>query len=231
MEDVLPGCDPAEVADHCAGLLSLAGFAIAWDERSAFRPTCGSWHHFPRSTWRWRSLPASISETATCCRCIPLPLLFAAVVWEWAGRSLRTKTRRVAVLMLLAALNAADALRYAPGYLSYFTPFVRSGGKLPPADRQQPRLGTGTCWLCANINAIIPDEQISLSYFGSVDPSHLRNSGSILWASTERFRHCVVSATNLSGQFLSDPRVITGCCSRNRSEILDHSLYRFPGAG
>ena len=24
-----------------------------------------------------------------------------------------------------AALNAADALRYAPGYLSYFTPFVR----------------------------------------------------------------------------------------------------------
>ena len=70
----------------------------------------------------------------------PFAILFAAVVWEWGSRK-----RAVAVLLIfLAALNAADALRYAPGYLSYFTPVRASGGELPPAHRQQPRLGTGS---------------------------------------------------------------------------------------
>ena len=50
----------------------------------------------------------------------PFALVFAALVWERAGQ----RRAGLAVLSLLAALNCADALRYAPGYLSYFNVFV-----------------------------------------------------------------------------------------------------------
>ena len=52
----------------------------------------------------------------------PFALLFAAVVWEWADAK-ACGVRQFLVLLVL--LNAADALRYAPGYLSYFNVFVR----------------------------------------------------------------------------------------------------------
>ena len=38
----------------------------------------------------------------------------------------------------------------------------------------------------------------------------------------------IVSATNLSGQFLAESaELIAGCCKQNRTGILDHSLYVF----
>ena len=204
MEVVLPGCDPAEVADNCVGLV-VSRLRDCPEKKSARSArSCGSWHHFPRSIWRWRSSRVSTSETATCCPCIPSP--FCSRRRCGSGRD--SKPAAVALLMLLAALNAADALRFAPGYLSYFTPFVRPDGKLPPADRQQPRLGTGTAGFtrlstqpsrradlrCRTLAA-------SIRRFYGIQSNELGSqhvSGTI-----------VVSATNLSGQFLAEPEQIS----------------------
>ena len=71
--------------------------------------------------------------------------------------------------MLLLLLNAADALRYAPGYLSYFNVFVH------PADSYRLLTDSNLDWgqgllALRQYQRDHPDEQISLSYFGSVDP-------------------------------------------------------------
>ncbi|HEY6937951.1 MAG TPA: glycosyltransferase family 39 protein, partial [Terriglobales bacterium] len=51
----------------------------------------------------------------------PIVLLFVAGgCWQLARRS----RAALALVLIALALNAADALRYAPDYLSYFTPFV-----------------------------------------------------------------------------------------------------------
>ncbi len=50
----------------------------------------------------------------------PFALLFVASVWHYA----REKRAILALLSVLVLVNVVDTLRYAPGYLSYFTPFV-----------------------------------------------------------------------------------------------------------
>ena len=56
--------------------------------------------------------------------------------------------------------------------------------------------------------------------------------GLVLWRSTSTSSGTViVSATNLSGQFLSDPQSYHWLLREKPAEILDHSLYvfRVPG--
>jgi len=152
----------------------------------------------------------------------PFALLFAGAAWEWA-RQIRGG---VLVLILLAALNAADAMRYAPGYLSYFNPFV------PPAESYRLLTDSNLDWgqgllALRRYQREHTQEQISLSYFGSVDPriygiqAHPLEEG-------ERVRGTVVvSATNLSGQFLDNPESYRWLLQDERTKILDHSLYVF----
>ncbi len=95
----------------------------------------------------------------------PFAILFAAALWEWAA----PKRSVAAVLILLAALNAADALRFAPGYLSYFTPFVRPAESFRLLSDSNLDWGQGLLAL-RDYQRNHPGERISLSYFGSVDP-------------------------------------------------------------
>ncbi len=152
----------------------------------------------------------------------PFAILFAAAVWEWAGR----KRGVAALLILLAALNAADALRYAPGYLSYFTPFVRPAESFRLLTDSNLDWGQGLLAL-RDYQRNHPGERISLSYFGSVDPQvygiqsdffggHKRVSGTV-----------IVSATNLSGQYLAEPERYRWLLEQKPVKILDHSLYVF----
>jgi hypothetical protein len=152
----------------------------------------------------------------------PFALLFAAVVWERAGR------RRVvvALLALLAMLNAADALRYAPGYLSYFNVFV------PPAQSYRLLTDSNLDWgqgllALRQYERDHPDEKISLSYFGSVDPAVYGIQAHPLAEKERASGTVIVSATNLSGQFLEDPQSYRWLLHEKRTAILDHSLYVF----
>ncbi len=152
----------------------------------------------------------------------PFALLLAGIVWEWARR----KRAGVAVLTLLLVVNAADALRYAPGYLSYFNVFVR------PADSYRLLTDSNLDWgqgllALRHYQRDHPNEQISLSYFGSVDPAIYGIQVRPLGEQERVSGTVIVSATNLSGQFLADPQSYHWLLQFERTMILDHSLYVF----
>jgi 4-amino-4-deoxy-L-arabinose transferase-like glycosyltransferase len=202
--------------------LSLAGMAIAL--RSKVR--------VPPDLWIMASFPALYLAMAIFTRfnlgdrhvlpMYPFAILFAAVVWEWARR----KRAVVALLILLAALNAADALRYAPDYLSYFTPFVRPAESFRLLTDSNLDWGQGLLAL-RDYQRNHPGERISLSYFGSVDPQ-LYGIQSDFFGGHKRIPGTViVSATNLSGQYLAEPERYRWLLEQRPVKILDHSLYVF----
>jgi Dolichyl-phosphate-mannose-protein mannosyltransferase len=152
----------------------------------------------------------------------PFALLFAAAVWEWA----RQKPPAVfGLLILLVGLNAADALRFAPGYLSYFTPFVRPAESYRLLTDSNLDWGQGLLAL-RNYQRSHPGEPISLSYFGSVDPTFYGIQSNEL-GREHLSGTVVVSATNLSGQFLDEPDRYHWLLQQKPVTILDHSLFVF----
>jgi hypothetical protein len=155
----------------------------------------------------------------------PFAILLAAAVWQWAGQK-----RAVApALILLAALNAADAIRYAPGYLSYFTPCVRPADSFRLLTDSNLDWGQGLLAL-RDYQRNHPGETIWLSYFGSVDPRVYGIQADLL-RSQRVSGTVVVSATNLSGQYLAEPQQYRWLLQQKPVEILDHSLYVFQVRG
>jgi hypothetical protein len=151
----------------------------------------------------------------------PFAILFTAAVWEWA----RQKPSAIALLMLLAVLNAADGLRFAPGYLSYFTPFVRPAESYRLLTDSNLDWGQGLLAL-REYQRSHPSEPIALSYFGSIDPRFYGIQANEL-GSQHVSGTVVVSATNLSGQFLADSEQYRWLLQQKPVAILDHSLYVF----
>src|SRR6476469_7401425 len=152
----------------------------------------------------------------------PFAILFAAAAWEWA----RHKPAAVALLILLAVLNAADTLRFAPGYLSYFTPFVRSSESYRLLTDSNLDWGQGLLAL-RDYQRDHPGERISLSYFGSVDPQIYGIQSDFFGGHRQVSGTVVVSATNLSGQYLAEPEKYRWLLKQKPATILDHSLYVF----
>jgi dolichyl-phosphate-mannose--protein O-mannosyl transferase len=203
-------------------VLSMTGLAIALAGR----------RRAPVDVWIMTSFPAIYLGLAISARfnigerhvlpLYPFALLFAAFAWEWAGR----KRAGMAILAFLVVLNAADALRYAPGYLSYFNVFVR------PAESYRLLTDSNLDWgqglfALRQYQHDHPDEQIALSYFGSVDTAIYGIQAHPLGEQEHASGTVVVSATNLSGQFLNDPQAYRWLLRQERTEVLDHSLYVF----
>src|SRR6202171_2243924 len=130
----------------------------------------------------------------------PFAILFAAAVWQWAAH----KRAGAALLILLATRNAADALRYAPGYLSYFTPFVRPAESFRLLTDSNLDWGQGLLAL-RDYQRNHPGERIWLSYFGSVDPQVYGIQSDSFSGNQRVSGTVIVSATNLSGQYLAAP--------------------------
>ena len=72
-----------------------------------------------------------------------------------------------------------------------------------------------------------PQEQISLSYFGSVNPAVYGIQAHPLGENEPVYGTVIVSATNLSGQFLTNPESYRWLLQHERTKILDHALYVF----
>jgi 4-amino-4-deoxy-L-arabinose transferase-like glycosyltransferase len=213
--------------------LSLTGLAIALGglirelTRRLIRKT-----RVPVDLWIMASFPALYMAIAIFARfnlgerhvlpMYPFAILFAAAVWEWAGQKRGIK----ALLILLAVLNAADALRFAPGYLSYFTPFVRSADSYRLLTDSNLDWGQGLLAL-RDYQRHHPGERIALSYFGSLDPRAYGIQSDFLGGSKRVSGTVIVSATNLSGQYLAEPERYRWLLQQKPVAILDHSLYVF----
>jgi hypothetical protein len=148
--------------------------------------------------------------------------LFAAAVWEWLGQRRAMKM----FLIFLVALNAADALRYAPGYLSYFTPFVRPAESYRLLTDSNLDWGQGLLAL-KDYQRNHPDERIGLSYFGSIDPQAYGIKSEFFGGHKRVASTVIISATNLSGQYLAEPGRYRWLLQEKPVAILDHSLYVF----
>jgi len=152
----------------------------------------------------------------------PFALLFAAAVWQKFSR----KRFGHAVLITLTALNAADALRYAPDYLSYFNILVSPNSSYRLLADSNLDWGQGLLAL-RKYEAENPKEDISLALFGSVDPAVYGIHGHVL-AENERIRGTVViSATNLAGEYLKDPNAYRWLLGHRRIAFLDDCLFVF----
>jgi hypothetical protein len=156
----------------------------------------------------------------------PFALLFAGVVWESLYKN------RIARLLLisLALINAADVLRYAPGYLSYFNVLVRPENAYRLLSDSNLDWGQGLLAV-RDYERNHPTEQIWLAYFGSVDPAIYGIKAQVLKENERVAGTVIVSATNLSGQFLRDPQGYRWLLDRKPAEILDASVYVFRVSG
>lgn len=154
----------------------------------------------------------------------PFVLLFVAGgAWQLARRS-----RALLLLVLLAvALNAADALRYAPDYLSYFTPFVSPNQSYRLLSDSNLDWGQGLLAL-RRYQQEHPREKIYLAYFGSVDPAAYGLRVEKL-AEDQRVSGAtvVVSATQLTGQMLQNFDAYHWVLRYPQTAVLNHSLHVF----
>jgi len=156
----------------------------------------------------------------------PFALLLAAAAWQAFSKN------RVACIVLLGlvAVNAADCLRFAPDYMSYFTPFVDSSKSYRLLTDSNTDWGQGLIAL-KKYQDQHPNEQINLAYFGTVDPAVYGIRYRVLQPMERPAGTAIVSATNLSGQLLADPDSYQWLLQYKPKAILNHTLYVFEVPG
>jgi 4-amino-4-deoxy-L-arabinose transferase-like glycosyltransferase len=152
----------------------------------------------------------------------PFALVFAAALWHFA----RERRAVLALLVALVVVNAADTLRYAPGYLSYFTIFVNPATSYKLLSDSNLDWGQGLLAL-RKYQTQHPNETIHLAYFGTIDPALYGIRYVPLAAGEQVTGTVVVSATHLSGQLLDDPNGYHWALQYPQKEILDHALHVF----
>ena len=156
----------------------------------------------------------------------PFLLIGAATVWHLASNLSARRNLVLGVLMALAALNAADVLRYAPGYLSYFNVFVSPKRSYELLSDSNLDWGQGLLAV-KDYEREHPEEATHLAYFGSVAPA-LYGIKAAPFSPGERVSGTVmVSATLLSGQYLRAPDGYRWLLSYPLKTILDHSIFVF----
>ena len=152
----------------------------------------------------------------------PFILLLACGIWDFARRQ-----RVLGKLIIIAVLlQAVDTLRYAPDYLSYFNPFV------PPTRSYRLLTDSNLDWgqgllALGRYQSAHPGEQISLAYFGSVDPRVYGIQANPLGEEERATGTVVISASHLSGQFLQNSAAYHWALQYPLKAVLNHSLYVF----
>jgi len=163
----------------------------------------------------------------------PFVLLIASGVWEVAaGRTrganhLSSRSSIWAILIAAAVLlNAIDALRYAPDYLSYVNILIPNRSSYQYLSDSNLDWGQGLLAL-RRYEAEHPNETGHLAYFGSTEPK-IYGIRAIPLQENERVSGTViVSATHLVGEYLDDPSGYHWVTKYPIKTILDHSLFVF----
>lgn len=149
-------------------------------------------------------------------------LLFAGSAWE----AIRFRPAFLWLAILAVALQAADVMRYAPDYLSYFNVFVRPGDTYKLLADSSLDWGQGLLAL-RQYEREHPGEQIWLAYFGSVEPQVYGVQARSLAERQRVTGTVIVSSSNLAGQFLDDPAGYRWVLQYPRAGLLNHSLQIF----
>ncbi len=152
----------------------------------------------------------------------PFLLLLAAGTWEWA----KEKRRWRIVLIAAVVLNGADVLRYAPDYLSYFNIFVKPDKSWTLLSDSNVDWGEGLLAL-REYQQQHPNEELHLSYFGSVDPKIYGIRYTQLHENERATGTVIVSAMDLTGHSFRDPMSFRWVLRYPRKAILNHTLYVF----
>ena len=152
----------------------------------------------------------------------PFALLVAGGLWEHAR-----KHRAGVVLVILAlCLNAADALRFAPDYLSYFNIFVKPESSWHLLTDSNLDWGQGLLAL-RDYEQHHRTEQLHLAYFGSVDPSLYGVRALPLGPQGRASGVVIAGATCLSGQTLENHESYRWLWPYRPRRVLDHALWVF----
>jgi hypothetical protein len=152
----------------------------------------------------------------------PFALLCIAGLWQFAQQRRAILYAFVALL----ALQAVDISRYAPDYLSYFTPFVNPATSYRLISDSNVDWGQGLIAL-RKYQQQHPTEDIHLAYFGTIDPVLYGIRYTPLGPNTPVSGTVIVSATHLSGQLLDDPNSYHWTSQYPETAILNHSLHVF----
>jgi len=152
----------------------------------------------------------------------PFALFFAAAA---ADRLSSVRVWRLALPVVLI-LNAVDALRYAPDYLSYMNIAVDPNHSYRLLSDSNVDWGQGLIAL-RKYQDQHPDEAVSLAYFGSVDPEVYGIQAGPLGENERVKGNVVVGATELSGQYLKDPAGYRWVLKYPRKAVLNHSMFLF----
>jgi hypothetical protein len=150
----------------------------------------------------------------------PFALLIAGAIWE----QVKETKAAVALLLVLLGLNAADASRSAPDYLTYFNLLVKPANSWRYLTDSNLDWGQGLIAL-REYEEQHPDETLHLAYFGSVDPT-LYGVRALPLAPEERVTGTVVvGASCLSGQVLSDPDGYRWLLPNDPDQMIDRSMF------
>jgi hypothetical protein len=152
----------------------------------------------------------------------PFALLWVASLWQFA------RQRRAIMILLLAlvAVNVVDTLRYAPGYLSYFTPFVNPATSYNLLSDSNLDWGQGLLAI-RKYQAEHPNDVIHMDYFGTMNPTLYGIRYIPITPDDRPTGTVIVSATYLSGQLFKDPNGFHWLYKYPEIAILDHSLHVF----
>ncbi len=152
----------------------------------------------------------------------PFALLCIAALWQFTQ-----KNRAILYVFLgLLVVNAADTLRYAPDYLSYFTPFVNPATSYKLVSDSNVDWGQGLIAL-RHYQQQHPDEALHVAYFGTIDPKLYGIRYTPLEPNTPASGTIVISATHLTGQLLDDPNGYHWALKYPETAVLNHSLHVF----
>lgn len=156
----------------------------------------------------------------------PFALLIAGGLWEHLRRSRLAKT----LVIIALCLNAADVLRYAPDYLSYFNVAVK------PEETWQLLTDSNLDWgqgliALRNYQQQHPNETLHLAYFGTIDPGLYGVRAAPLNPGEEPTGTVVIGGTMLSGQTLDDPSAYHWLWTYPPKRLIDHSMWLYDMKG
>lgn len=167
----------------------------------------------------------------------PFALMIAGSIWEqviarparigidistWWGK--KSINFNVVALLLVLGLNAADALRSAPDYLTYFNILVRPQNSWRYLTDSNLDWGQGLITV-RDYEWKRPNEQLRLAYFGSLNPALYGVRALPLEPNEQVKGKVVIGASALTGQVLPDPNSYRWLLSTKPIGMLDRSMF------